>query len=294
MTTLIVGCGYLGRRIGARLSANGERVVGTVRSVEAAASLARWRIEPWIADVLRPNSFDRLPGFERIVYCVGFDRGAGASMRSVYVDGLSAVAPRLRRDIERLVYVSSTGVYGQDDGGWVDETSPTVPRHESGRICLEAERLVRAIHEEKAVRTIVIRYAGLYGPGRIVRRDAVARGAPLIGDPDRYLNLIHIDDAASAAMAVLDAPDPDDLYLAADDRPVPRREYYEEVARCLGAPTPRFQPPLPESVEARREDSNKRVSNRTLRERLGLELRFPDIASGVPDALGRADEPDPP
>ncbi|MBX6314659.1 MAG: SDR family oxidoreductase, partial [Isosphaeraceae bacterium] len=237
MTTLILGCGYLGRRVGRLLHRRGDRVLGTARSPARAAELPAWGIEPVLADVLDPASLDRLPEADRIFYSVGFDRSAGVSMRHVYLDGLRCVLDHLHPGVHRLVYASSTGVYGQDDGGWVDEEAPTEPRHESGRVVLEAERLLRA---SARVPVILLRFAGLYGPGRIVRRAAVAAGEPIPGDPRRFLNLIHIEDAASAAVAALERGEPEQVYNISDDRPVERGEYYERLTELIGAPPPRF------------------------------------------------------
>ena len=86
--------------------------------------------------------------------------------------------------VTRLVYASSTGVYGQTDGEWVDEESPTCPRHESGKVCLEAEERIRAWASARAsTSAVVLRFAGLYGPGRVVRRSMLERGEPIPGDP---------------------------------------------------------------------------------------------------------------
>ena len=127
VTTLIIGCGYLGQRLGARLVRDGGRVYGTVRSPGRAEEIAGIGIEPVIADVLRPETLRRLPAAERVFYAVGFDRSAGAAMREVYVDGLQNVLDRLPISVRRFVYASSTGVYGQSGGEWVDEESPTAP-----------------------------------------------------------------------------------------------------------------------------------------------------------------------
>ena len=167
------------------------------------AEIASRGIEPVVADVLKPDSMRGLPAAERIFYCVGFDRSAGLPMRTVYVDGLQNVLDALPRTVARFVYASSTGVYGQVDGEWVDEDSPTCPHHESGKVCLEAEERVRdwAKTHDGSAPAIILRFAGLYGPGRVVRRSMVERGEPIPGDPDKFLNLIHIDDAAGAAAA---------------------------------------------------------------------------------------------
>ncbi len=291
MTTLIVGCGYLGERLGVRLRQQGERVFGTVRSRARADRIAAIGIEPVIADVLTLESLIRLPEAERVFYCVGFDRAAGNSMRSVYVDGLRNVLKNLPPQLTRLVYASSTGVYGQTGGEWVDETSPTDPQHESGRVCLEAEQLVKnwASTGERAVTAVVLRFAGLYGPGRMVRRSILERGEAIAADPDKFLNLIHIEDAARAALAALTASQPEPLYVVTDDRPVSRDEYYTLMATLLGVPAPCFAPPAPGSLDAAREATNKKLSNRRVKSGLDLSLNYPDITSGLPAALEPSD-----
>ncbi len=140
MSTLIVGCGYVGERVGQVFVRRGESVFGTVRSGSRAAALARLGIKPVVADVLRSESLESLPAVDRVLYCVGFDRSSGADMRTLYVDGLRNLLRALPRPTTRLVYASSTSVYGQSRGEWVDEDSPTEPIQESGRICLEAEQ----------------------------------------------------------------------------------------------------------------------------------------------------------
>ena len=226
------------------------------------------------------ESLARLPMADRALYCVGFDRKAGVPQRTVYVDGLRKALGRLHDRVGRLVYTSSTGVYGQDDGEWVDEDSATEPRTESGRACLEAEGVVGAYARETGLHSVIVRYVGLYGPGRILRRDALIKGSPIAADPDKYLNMIHIDDAAAVAVAALDRGEPGSIYLASDDRPSTRREFYGRTAELLGAPPPRFVPP-----EGDRDEPNKRVRNRRMREALGVDLNYDDFTEGLPAAL---------
>jgi nucleoside-diphosphate-sugar epimerase len=287
MTTLIIGCGYLGERLGARLHQQGARVFGTVRSARRAALIAALGIEPVIADVLVPDSLTRLPEVERVFYSVGFDRTAGVSMRTVYVDGLRNVLDALPPSVARFVYAGSTGVYGQIDGEWVDETSPTCPQHESGRVCLAAEERVLnwANTYDRSTSAIILRFAGLYGPGRMVRRSILERGEPIPGDPEKFLNLIHIDDAARAASAALAAGQADPIYVVSDDRPVTRQEYYSRLATLLGTPAPRFEPPTPGSPEAARDATNKRIANHRIKRGLDFVLSYPDITTGLTSCL---------
>jgi nucleoside-diphosphate-sugar epimerase len=288
VTTLIIGCGYLGQRVGALLGHRDEPVHGSVRSRERADAIAGLGIMPVVADVLQPGSLADLPAAERVFYCVGFDRSAGAAMRTVYLDGLQNVLDRLPRSVARFVYASSTGVYGQTGGEWVHEDSPAFPQHESGKLSLEAEERVRAWEKSRdgSATAIVLRFAGLYGPARVVRRALVERGENIPGDPDRFLNLIHIADAARAAAAALVTGSVEPTYVIGDDRPVTRREYYARVAEILGAPEPRFEARQAGNAEAVRDASNKRVANHRMKAGLGVTLEYPDITTGLPAAIG--------
>ena len=280
--TLILGCGYLGERVARLLLGRKDRVFGTTRSLGRAIELSRMGVEAIVADVMVPESLARLPEVDRVLYCVGFDRSKGLSIRSVYVDGLEQALGPLVERAGRLVYAGSTGVYGQDDGSWVDEESVAEPRSESGRACLEAEDVIRS-HE--SLPSTILRFSGLYGPGRIMRREGLLQGQAVVGDPDKFLNLIHIDDAALVAIAALDQPEAGPLYLVSDDRPAPRREFYALAAEALGAPSPRFEAPPPGSPKAGRDESNKRVSNARMHAELGVSLAYPDILTGVPAAI---------
>lgn len=284
MSTLIIGCGYLGERLGALVHARGEPVWGLVRSAPRAESLARLGIEPLIGDVLKPETLRALPRADRVFYAVGYDREAGSTLAQVAVEGLRNLTHALPDPTSRLVLASTTGVHGQSDGEWIDEKSPAEPPGESGRIHLAAEKVARDWGDTRPMsRVVVLRFAGLYGPGRVVRRTLIERGEPIAGDPDKFLNLIAIDDAAQTALAALDALDPEPLYLVADDRPVARREYYSLAAALLNAPEPRFVIP---AAQASRDASNKRIRNTLMKQSLGVRPRFPDITTGLPHALG--------
>ena len=284
VSTLIVGCGYLGMAVARRLVARGERVLGTTRSLARSNQLRAQAIEPVVADVLEPGSLRDLPRADRALYCVGHDRATGLPMRTVYVGGLAHALEALAGRVGHLVLASATSVYGQENGEWVDEDSPTLPRDESGRVCVEAETLARAYADEHGLSLSIVRYSGLYGPGRIIRRRALEQGEPIAGDPLKWLNLVHIEDAATATIAALDRGVPARVYLATDDRPVPREEYYRLAAHCLAAPAPRFVA----SWQGRHRAAtlaNKRVSNRRIKGELGVSLAFPDISHGLPSAI---------
>ncbi|MFO0950908.1 MAG: SDR family oxidoreductase [Isosphaeraceae bacterium] len=281
MSTLIVGAGYLGRRVSRILRARGEHIWGTTRSADRSDSLRKWGAEPLVLDVLDPEVSAIPLDVDRILFCVGYDRGSGADVASVHVAGLRGVLNALGGRTCRVVYTSSTSVFGKGDGGWVTEDSPTEPLTDSGRACLDAEQLLRTWSDER-IDGCVVRYSGLYGPGRVVGRQALERGDPIAGEPDRYLNWLHIDDAAAAAVAVLDHGVRGEVYLASDDQPLLRRDYYERLARFLGTSPPKFNPA---DTSARSYEGHRRVQNRRIKQELGLVLRYPSVDSGLPAAL---------
>jgi len=276
MSKLIVGCGYLGLRVAARWLTAGQRVYATTRSAERAATLRQLGIDPVLCDVLIPDSLRSLPAAETTLYCVGFDRAAGQSMRAVYVDGLANFVRQTSPT--KLIYVSSTGVYGQTAGEEVDETAATEPQEDSGRTVLEAERHLPAT-------ALTLRFAGIYGPGRLLRRQALLAGEPLVGDADKWLNLIHVEDGATAVLAAETHGQPGRVVNVCDDEPVRRRDFYTLLARLLGAPEPRFVPPQPGAPVPGHERANRRLVNRRLRTELGVQLLYPSFRAGLPASL---------
>ena len=253
MTTLIVGCGYLGRRVGRLLADRGEtRLRDDATEPTGPTSWPRWGIEPVLADVLDPASLAGLPEADRVLYCVGFDRSAGVPMRTVYVDGLRNALERL---LDRAGRGSSTPARrastARTTAAGSTRTRRPSPTTESGRVCLDAETAGRGRRRGAGSTSVVVRFSGLYGPGRIMRRAALERGEPIAATPTKWLNLIHIDDAAAAAVAALDRGDPGRVYLATDDRPVERRRVlHPGRRRPLGARRPGSSPPEPGSPEA--------------------------------------------
>ena len=269
---LIIGCGYLGRRVALGWQATGRRVAALTR--RNAGTLLALGLDPIVGDVLDPDSLRQLPPAPVVLYAVGYDRGGGQTMRAAYVDGLGHVLDTLPPP-RRFIYISSTGVYGQADGGWVDESSPIDPVDESGRVVLDAERLLRA----RLPDAVILRFAGIYGPDRLLRRQPILKGEPLVGDPQKWLNLIHVTDGVNAVFAAERQARSGETYLIADDEPVPRRDFYSLLAELLKAPPAAFDP-RPEPSAA-----NRRVSNRKARAELGWAPSFPTYREGLPEAV---------
>jgi len=273
---LVIGCGYLGRCVAALWQQKGDRVFATTRHPRRADEWCSLGWQPVVCEVLDPATLRELPPARTVVYCVGLDRNAGRSMGEVYVQGLSNVLDvwQARPEAERpgrLLYVSSTSVYGQTDGEEVAECSPTQPREDSGSIVLEAEQLLR----QRWPTAVILRFAGIYGPGRLFGAQALRAGKPLVGEPDGFLNLVHRHDGAAAVLAAEERAQPGATYLISDDRPVRRREFYGWMAELLGTPPPRFQTPgsLPQA--------NRRMNNRRAKKELGWRLRYPSFEEGL-------------
>jgi nucleoside-diphosphate-sugar epimerase len=269
---LILGCGYLGRRVAALWCQQGQRVHAATRNADHLPP----DVEPILCDVLQPASLRALPKVDTVLYAVGFDRTSGAAMRAVYVDGLANVLDQLPRP-RRFIYVSSSSVYGQTDGGWVDEASATEPKEDSGRIVLDAEAVLRT----KRPDAIILRFAGIYGPGRLLRRQAIERGESILGDADKWLNLIHVEDGARAVLAAEQTGQAGRVYNVCDDHPVRRRYFYRALAHVLHAPEPRFVPSPPDQPTPPHEKTHRRVSNRRLKAELQFDMRYPDYEQGL-------------
>lgn len=280
MQVLIAGCGYVGSELGRRLAAAGHTVWGMRRRPEGLPD----GLLPLAADLADPASLAGLPeGLDWVVYAAAADGFDDAAYRTAYVDGprnlLAALAGQGQRP-RRLLFVSSTGVYGQQDGEWVDEASPTEPTGFSGRRLLEGEALVAAA----PFATVVLRLAGIYGPGRTMLLDRVRSAeATCVEAPPQYSNLIHRDDCAGAIAHLLALDRAHPLYLGADHEPTERCALLRWLADAVGAPPPQVMPPG-SSATRRTRRGNKRCRNARLVES-GYRFRYPTFREGFGDLL---------
>ena len=176
-------------------------------------------------------------GLEVVVYTAAASAFTEEGYRKTYVEGLRNLLEALQagaHPVSRLIFVSSTGVYGQTQGQWVDERSPTQPGHFSGRIMLEAERIAVA----EAYPAIVVRFGGIYGPGRNRLVETVRRGVACVESPPTYTNRIHRDDCAAVLQHLMVLERPESLYLGVDSHPAPQCEVMDWLAGRLGVPVP--------------------------------------------------------
>ncbi len=279
LVKLIIGCGYVGHRLAKCWHDSGEHVYVTTRSSARARALTREGLRPVQLDVTQ-DTIPRLPTADTVVFAVGFDRRAGHTINQVYVDGLRRVLDALDDDIQRFIYVSSTGVFGQDDGSWVDEDSPTEPTRDGGRACLAAERLLRS-HPMLGQKAIILRLAGIYGPDRLPQLGQLQRGKPLQVAADAFVNLIHVDDVVRVIVACdLHAVVPR-IYCVSDGHPVLRGEFYRYLSQLIGTAEPVFEPSPPSSTQAERARGDKRICNDRLVREMPISLAHPSYREGL-------------
>jgi len=240
---------------------------------------------PVVANILDKRSLSELPQVDTVLFAVGYDRSADAPIEEVYPTGLANVLDALPAATGRVIYISTTGVYGPADGEWVDEETPTAPQRDGGKASLAAEQILAAHPLGK--NSVILRLAGIYGPNRVPYIDKLRAGEPLAVPSAGWLNLIHADDAATIVLASEKwaAANPNsgapEIFCVSDGQPVIRGEYYREVARLIGAADPQFVAPEAGTPAAERARSDKRISNRKLMTAIGVELRYPSYREGL-------------
>lgn len=291
MARLIFGCGYLGLRVARLWRDRGEEVYAVTRHTAKGETLRQMGIRPLVDNLLqfRGPSEGWPARIDTVLFAVGYDRDSTATIGDVYVRGLANVLAALPADVGRIIYISSTGVYGDAAGDWVDEETPCHPTRPGGKASLTAEE--RLLAHPLGARSVILRLAGLYGPGRIPRAGELLAGQPIDAPATGHLNLIHVDDAAAIVLlAEAKAPLPR-TYVVSDGQPVVREAYYQELARLLNAPPPRFVPPDPNSSAAQRAAADKRVSNRRLIRELAPRFRYPSYREGLAAMVAQQQNP---
>lgn len=272
-TTLIVGAGYVGSALADALCPLGP--VFTLRRSAVAASAGLKAIR---ADVARPFDLPDLPPLDAVVYLVGADGRTTQAYEAAYEAGprhLIAALQRAGQQPRRLIYASSTSVYGQADGALLDEQSATEPRSFSGRSVLTGEALFAAA-PWPATR---VRFAGIYGPGRERFLRGVLDGSIGLSDDDPHTNRIHRDDCVAVVQAVLTAPAPPPIVLACDPTPTRRNTVIRWIADRAG-----IEPSTETAPSARRSAGDRLCHPAWLLAR-GYDFRHRDFRSGYAATL---------
>jgi len=280
---LVIGCGYLGLRVAEIWKRQGHLVSALTRKPGRVTEFTNKGIAGILGGVTQPKSLDDLPAADIVLVAVGMDRSMYSDIEMVYVGGLQNVLAKLPQRPKHLVYISSTGVYGDFGGDWVDEESSTQPLRPGGKACLKAEQLIR--DSELGDLATVLRFAGIYGPDRVPTKQRVEAGEWKKLSSAGFLNLIHVDDGARIVDQVAKTEPAGETYLVGDGNPVLRRDYYSYIAKCLGVE----QIPWSETEvdpKSARSGSNKRISNKKLVEQFDIQFDFPDYRAGLKQAMG--------
>ncbi len=293
MRVLIVGCGYVGLPLGETLAQQGHEVFGLRRSSDGAAELTAAGIQPLCADICQPEQLAALPGpFDWVVNLVSSGKGGADVYRQVFLEGTKNLVAWLRSQPappKKFVYASSTSVYGQTDGLPVKESSPTAPQSATSQLLVETEALL-AEAAKGGFPAVVLRVAGIYGPGRGHHFQKFCRNeARIEGKGDRIINMIHRDDVVNCLVAALKSGRPGETYNAVDDEPVAQVHFYRWLSETLGKQMPPVASEA-EAAERKRGLTNKKVSNRRLKMELGVQLKYPTFRQGYTAEIKRLED----
>ena len=273
-TILIAGCGDVGG-IAARLLMDGGH---TVYGLRRRTALLPEGVHPVAADLISGAGFEQMPQkADSLVYMASANERTEAGYRQAYVDGLARMlATEVGQSAACVLFVSSTSVYGQQDGQWVDESSLTEPARFNGAVMLEAEQLVLGL-----AHGIVLRLGGIYGPGRNRLIKRAKGGAECVEEPPQYTNRIHSFDAAAAIVHLLALDEPAPIYLGVDSDPAPQHVVLDWMAERVGGPAVKR---VAAGSSGRAGTGSKRCSNARLLAS-GFTPRYPGFRQGYGELL---------
>lgn len=279
----IVGCGYVGMAVAQRERGRGAQVRALARSSTAAERLQAAGIEAVVGDLDDPDSLQalRLVGACVYYFAPPPSMGIGDPRLDAFLEAL-----RPHTGPSRLVLISTTGVYGDCGGQWIDEQRPPNPQTERARRRLAAERALQAWGEQMNVPIVILRVAGIYGPNRLPI-ERLRRGLPVLCERESpWSNRVHVDDLVSACLAAADCDRPGRLYNISDGHPTTMTDYFNQVADTLRLP----RPPQVSLEQAKNVLSpemlsylseSRRLDNSRMRTELGVALRYPTLAAGL-------------
>lgn len=271
---LSIGHGLSARTLTPFLQSDGWQVTGTTRSEEKAAQIAQTDVAPLIWP--GGNLQDAIAQADAILI------SSGPSAEGCPVLNDVAEALKQAKHLKWIGYLSTTGVYGDMQGGWVDETTPADPSTKRGRWRKEAEEGWLDLAHNNGLPVHIFRLAGIYGPGRGPLAKVLNGTARRIVKKDQVFSRIHVNDIAQVLMASLQQPNPGRIYNVCDNDPAPPQDVLAEAARLLDRDLPPEEDfetaemsPMARSFYA----TSKRVSNKRIRSELGVTLKYPDYRS---------------
>jgi len=285
---LILGCGYVGREVAMRWLAQGDRVFAVTRSEDRALELDSLGILPicwnWYEDF---SGNDHLSECSTVLISVSHAAQSHLPAAETHVAGLrrlvnNSLGSRIRS--AKWIYLSTTGVYGETgDSGWVDEHSPCGPSRAGSVAAWAAEQWIQ--QTIPSLQRLILRPAGIYGPGRVPNWKSIRDTIPLAIDPESYLNLVHVTDLAECIVEMADRVCQHELYCVSDGSPTTRREYYSFISDLGGWPQPVFSQDPSTHPTSTRKSGNKRVSSARLHRELSYRFQYPSYREGLRHVL---------
>ncbi len=285
---LLFGCGYIGTALAQRLVAQGARVSALTRNPETAKHLKTLGLEKVVTAELHHTRWHAsLPEpYDAFVNCVSSAGGGLSGYQKSYVDGMRSIVQwtRTQPALALGIYTSSTSVYPQDGGIWVDESADCSNAPATGRLLLQSEQILTA--EAARFSPIVLRLAGIYGPGRTYLIDQIksATDGKIPGRGDYHLNLIHRDDVVGAITNILHHANASvgGIYNLSDGKPSLKAEVVAWLAVALAQPVPSFDPEQVSPRLQRRGGTmpDRKIQSDKLTKTFGWQARFSDFKSG--------------
>jgi nucleoside-diphosphate-sugar epimerase len=279
---LILGCGYVGRRLARHYLRLGGLVTGLVRSEASRASLAAEGIQAVARDLGTDSLADLACAGEQVFH---FAPPPSDGAQDRHTRHLVSAFSRAGNP-SRVVYLSTTGVYGDCGGAWVDETRPPAPVADRAHRRWDAEQALGDWSRETGGELVVLRVAGIYGPGRLPL-ERIRRGLPLVRREEApYSNRVHVDDLVAACVAAMERGENGGVYNVSDGSPSTMTDYFFRVADAAGLPRPP-ELAMADAAEALSAGmlsymrESRRLSNRRMREELGVTPRYPDLTAGL-------------
>lgn len=278
---LIAGCGYIGQRVARLLLQDNLAVSGIVHTSVSAAALERAGIKPLVLDLDAPGPGAVSGEYAGIFYFAPPPRDGDADTR------MTAFLREIASDeLRRIVYISTSAVYGDCDGAWITEEQPLNPNTGRGRRRADAERQLTAWCAARGVGLTILRVPGIYGPGKLPLA-RLAKGLPVLRESEApYTNRIHGDDLAAICIAAMRSEITDTVFNVSDGHPSNMTDYFYRVADAAGLPRPptvamaEAEQVLSEGMLSFLHDSRRMRNNRLLDE-LDVRLQYPDLDAGL-------------
>jgi nucleoside-diphosphate-sugar epimerase len=270
---LIAGCGYVGTRLGTHLQEQGDEVHALRRHIDALPS----DLLPLQADLSNPGTLKDLPSVDTVFYTAAAGGSDVDAYKKAYVDGLKNLLANLKSMPKNLIYLSSTRVYGEHQGAWVNEDTNPNPLDEQAQLLLAGENIV----DQAELSGYVLRLGGIYGPGRdFLIRHLKNNHENMSASTQTFTNRIHVDDIVQICAAFLKRNMASGIYLGVDSEPASQADVYLWLAKELGLKAPAATAEKTGSAQR----GNKRCSNQKLRD-AGFKFRYPTFREGYGEML---------